>query len=46
MQRGTDNIVTNLWYIPVELELDVDGNATPDGISVRLSPVYATVREL
>ncbi|MHC4320369.1 MAG: type IV pilus modification PilV family protein [Planctomycetota bacterium] len=23
---GTDNIVTNIWYIPVEVELDVDGD--------------------
>jgi prepilin-type N-terminal cleavage/methylation domain-containing protein len=44
---GVENIVTHLWYIPVEVDLDVDGNGTPDaGASVGLTTVYVTVREL
>jgi hypothetical protein len=46
VRRGIDRAVTNLWYIPVEVELDADGDLAPDGITVQLAPVYVTVREL
>ncbi|MHC4218383.1 MAG: type IV pilus modification PilV family protein [Planctomycetota bacterium] len=46
VREGVDNIVTNIWYIPVEVELDINGDLEPDGIPVQLTPVYATVREL
>ncbi|MHC5007589.1 MAG: type IV pilus modification PilV family protein [Planctomycetota bacterium] len=36
------NVVSNIWYIPVEVDLVVGGN----GIPVQLTPVYVTVREL
>ena len=46
-QLGVENIVTHLWYIPVEVELDVDGDSDLDsGTSVELTTVYVTVREL
>jgi prepilin-type N-terminal cleavage/methylation domain-containing protein len=46
-QYGVENIVTHLWYIPTEVELDVNGDGSPDpGWSVNLAPVYLTVREL
>jgi hypothetical protein len=42
--------VTHLWYIPTEVDLDVNGNGQLDqnelGVSVSLTPVYVTVREL
>jgi hypothetical protein len=37
-----ENVVSNIWYIPVEVDLVVGGNAIP----VQLTPVYVTVREL
>jgi hypothetical protein len=44
---GIENIITHLWYIPVEVDLDVTGDGTPDeGYSVGLTTVYMTVREL
>jgi prepilin-type N-terminal cleavage/methylation domain-containing protein len=44
---GIENIVTHLWYIPAEVDLDVNGDGTPDaGNSVGLTTVYLTVREL
>jgi prepilin-type N-terminal cleavage/methylation domain-containing protein len=43
---GMENIVTNIWYIPVEVDLDVTGDQNPDGIPAQLTPVYVTVREL
>jgi prepilin-type N-terminal cleavage/methylation domain-containing protein len=47
---GVENIVTHLWYIPTEVDLDVNGNGQLDqnelGVSVSLTPVYVTVREL
>lgn len=42
---GVDNVVTNFWYIPTEVAIDVDGIGSGD-LPVRLFPVYATVREL
>ncbi|MCH8344490.1 MAG: hypothetical protein IH983_10935 [Planctomycetes bacterium] len=41
----TENVVTNIWYIPVEVELDTDGDGTGD-LPATLTPVYVTVREL
>jgi hypothetical protein len=46
VRQGIDNIVTNIWYVPVEVELDADGDLAPDGITAQLTPVYVTVREL
>jgi hypothetical protein len=44
---GVENIVTHLWYIPTEVDLDVDGDGDLEpGASVTLTPVYVTVREL
>jgi prepilin-type N-terminal cleavage/methylation domain-containing protein len=44
---GVENVVTHLWYIPSEIELDTDGDGAIDvGASVTLTPVYAVVREL
>ncbi|MHC4826969.1 MAG: type IV pilus modification PilV family protein [Planctomycetota bacterium] len=43
---GMENVVTNIWYIPIEIDLDLDGDQNPDGIPVQLTPVYVTVREL
>ncbi len=44
---GLENVVTHLWYIPAEVELDVDGDGNLDeGATVSLTPVYITVREL
>ena len=41
-----ENVVSNIWYIPVEVDLDTNGDQSPDGIPVQLTPVYVTVREL
>ena len=41
-----DKVVTNLWYMPIEVKLDTDGDGAPDEFPVTLTPVYATVREL
>jgi hypothetical protein len=43
---GTENIVTNIWYIPIEAYLDTDGDLNPDNVPVQLTPVYVTVKEL
>ncbi len=40
-----EDVVTNIWYIPVEVELDTDGDGTGD-LPATLTPVYVTVREL
>lgn len=42
---GFEDIVTNIWYIPREVKLDTNGDGQGD-LSVRLTPVYVTVREL
>ena len=42
---GVENVVFNLWYIPHEIEIDIDGDGAFDA-SATLTPVYATVREL
>ncbi len=42
---GAQNVVSHIWYIPAEVEIDSNGNGTPD-LPVTLSVVYATVREL
>ena len=42
---GIENVVLNVWYIPHEIEIDVDGDGNFDA-SATLTPVYATVREL
>jgi hypothetical protein len=45
--EGVENVVTHLWYIPTEVDLDVDGDGDlEEGASVTLTPVYVTVREL
>ncbi len=36
--QGVQDVVSNIWYIPREVTLD--------GVPVRLTPVYVTVREL
>ncbi|MHC4415514.1 MAG: type IV pilus modification PilV family protein [Planctomycetota bacterium] len=40
-----ENVVSNLWYIPLEVELDTDGDGEGD-LPATLTPVYSTVREL
>ena len=42
---GLENVVTNIWYIPAEIQLDVTGNLEPN-LPATLTPVYVTVREL
>ena len=41
----TENVVTNIWYIPVEVKLDTNTDGEPD-LPATLTPVYVTVREL
>ncbi|MEE8154038.1 MAG: hypothetical protein V3T53_03645, partial [Phycisphaerales bacterium] len=43
--QGVDDVVSNIWYIPREVELDTNQDGQPD-LPVRLTPVYVTVREL
>ncbi len=40
-----EDIVTNIWYIPVEVKLDTNTDGDPD-LPATLTPVYVTVREL
>lgn len=40
-----NNIVTHLWYIPQEMDIDANFDGTPD-TRVVLTPVYVTVKEL
>ena len=42
---GFENVVTNIWYIPVEVMLDTNTDGEPD-LPATLTPVYVTVREL
>lgn len=45
VEMAERDIVTNLWYVPVELPVDIDGDGNEDQ-RVSLTPVYATVKEL
>jgi hypothetical protein len=40
-----NNIVTHLWYIPQEMDIDADFNGTRE-TRVVLTPIYVTVKEL
>jgi hypothetical protein len=40
-----EGVVTNIWYIPTELLMDVNFDGTPE-TRVTLTPVYVTVKEL
>lgn len=40
-----ENIATNIWYVPLQMAVDLDGNGSPD-VAASLTPVYATVQEL
>jgi hypothetical protein len=40
-----DNVVTNIFYIPTSLQIDIDSNGTPE-TEVSITPVYVMVREL
>ena len=44
-QTGIEDVVSNLWYIPREVMVDTNQDGQGD-LPVRLTPVYATVREL
>ena len=39
------NVVTDIWYVPLSVEYDLDNDGRPDG-EWTLTPVYATVKEL
>jgi hypothetical protein len=47
-QVGAENVVTNLWYIPISVQLDLNGDgAVQSGEpGAMLTPVYLTVRDL
>lgn len=42
---GLQNVVSDIWYIPIEVDLDLDGDMNAD-YHATLTPVYVTVREL
>ena len=42
---SVEDVVTNIWYIPVEVELDTNTDGEPD-LPATLTPVYVTVRAL
>lgn len=42
---GVENIVTNIWYIPLTIDLDLNGDGEAE-TPATLTPVYATVQEL
>lgn len=42
---GSENIVTNIWYIPRQVLADFDGTAGPE-TPITLTPVFVTVEEL
>ncbi|MCZ6837502.1 MAG: prepilin-type N-terminal cleavage/methylation domain-containing protein [Planctomycetota bacterium] len=41
----SEGVVTDLWYLPDEVEIDIDGDNVPEAI-YSLTPIYVTVREL
>ncbi len=43
---GVEDIVSDVWYIPVEGQLDVDDPLNGPDVTVTLTPVYAMVQEL
>lgn len=42
---GARNIVTNIWYIPLSIEADLNSDGIPE-TAINLTPVYAVVKEL
>ncbi|MHC4429150.1 MAG: hypothetical protein ACYS0D_11215 [Planctomycetota bacterium] len=40
------DVLTDLFYVPSEVQLDIDRDGTVDGVGATLTPVYVTVREL
>ncbi len=42
---GAENIVTNIWYIPTVVDVDIDDDGNVD-TPIRLTPVFIMVEEL
>jgi hypothetical protein len=45
IEVGSENVVSHVWYIPAEVEIDRDGDGSFD-TAVTLTPVYVAVQEL
>ncbi len=45
---GLENVVSRIWYIPSEVQIDTNGNSAvdPSDLPVTLTPVYIGVSEL
>jgi prepilin-type N-terminal cleavage/methylation domain-containing protein len=43
---GVEDVVNDIWYMPLEIDLDVDDPLNGPDVSLTLTPVYLMVQEL